>query len=132
MLAFNRKLIEEFRANDGELSGPLAGRQLMLLTTTGARSGRPQTVVIGFRMKGDDYVVIVSANGAPVDPAWYRNLLADAKATAEVGPEKFGVRARTAEPSERGQLARLVDYFEGEQAKTSRQIPVVVLERVGR
>ena len=72
MKEFNRKLIEEFRSNNGQLSGPLAGRQIMLLTTKGARTGQDRTVVIGYRPAGDKFVVIASANGAPADPAWYR------------------------------------------------------------
>ena len=69
MKEFNRKLIEEFRSNNGQLSGPLAGRQIMLLTTKGARTGQDRTVVIGYRPAGDKFVVIASANGAPADPS---------------------------------------------------------------
>lgn len=129
MNAFNRKVIEEFRANRGQLSGPMAGRKLMLLTTTGAKSGKEQTVVIGFGKDGDNYVVIASANGAPSHPAWYRNLQARPIATVEVGPDKFKVRARTAGPEERDQLKRLVPYIEQQQTLTAREIPIVVLER---
>jgi len=130
MLAFNRKLIADFRAGHGQLSGPMAGRRLMLLTTTGAVSGEPRTTVLGYRMHGDEYLAIASANGAPSDPAWYRNLVANPVVTVEAGPEKFQARARTARPHERGELAKLIDYLEGEQAKTSREIPIVILERV--
>ena len=132
MKAFNRKLIDEFRANDGRLSGPMAGRQLMLLTTMGARSGRPQTVVIGYRPAGGGhaYVAIASNNGAASDPSWYRNLQADPKATAEITGKKLEVRARTAEGDERERMGALVDYYPNEQKKTSRRIPVVILETV--
>lgn len=129
MLAFNRKLIEEFRANRGRLSGNMAGRSLMLLTTTGARSGEPRTAVMGYRKDGDRYVVIASGNGAPSHPAWYRNLQANPIATVEVGPEKFEVQASTAGPEERGQLAMLIPYLESQQKLTTRQIPIVVLRR---
>src|SRR2546427_12584006 len=88
MKAFNRKLIEEFRANRGQLSGPMAGRTLMLLTTTGAKSGKERTAVLGFGKDGDRYVVIAAGNGAPCDPGWYQNLLARPIATVEVGPNK--------------------------------------------
>jgi deazaflavin-dependent oxidoreductase (nitroreductase family) len=128
MKEFNRKLVEEFRANDGQLSGQMAGRHLMLLTTNGARSGRPQTVVLGFRPAGDAYVVIASANGAPEDPAWYRNLLADPKATAEIPGKRLEVRARTTEGDERERMGALVEYLAPQQKLTERQIPVVVLE----
>ena len=125
---FNRKIIEEFRANNGRLSGPMAGRQIMLLTTRGRRSGQERTVVIGYRPSGDKFVVIASANGAPSDPAWYRNLQAHPHATAEVGDKKLHVHPRTTEGAERERMGALVEYLEGEQKKTSRQIPVVVLE----
>ena len=128
VIEFNRKIIEEFRANNGQLSGPMAGRQILLLTTKGRRSGKERTVVIGYRPSGDKFVVIASANGAPSDPAWYRNLQAHPHATAEVGDKKFHVHPRTTEGPERERMGALVDYFEGEQKKTSRQIPVVVLE----
>ena len=129
MNAFNRKLIEEFRANGGQLSGPMAGRTLMLLTTTGAKSGKERTAVLGFGKDGDRYVVIASGNGAPSHPAWYQNLLARPIATVEVGPDKFKVRARTAGPEERDGLKRFVPYVEQQQTLTKREIPIVVLER---
>ncbi len=128
MNEFNRKVVEEFRANGGKLSGPLAKSRLMLLTTKGARTGQERTVVIGYRPAGDSYVVIASANGAPSDPAWYRNLQAHPHATAEVGDKKFHVHPRTTEGEERERMGALVDFFEREQQKTSRKIPVVVLE----
>jgi deazaflavin-dependent oxidoreductase (nitroreductase family) len=127
--AFNQKLIEEFRANRGQLSGPMSGRTLMLLTTTGAKSGKPRTTVLGYRTDRDQYVVIASGNGAPEHPAWYRNLLANPRARVEVGAETFEVRATTAAPGERARLAALVPYLKDQQAKTSREIPIVVLSR---
>jgi deazaflavin-dependent oxidoreductase (nitroreductase family) len=129
MNAFNRKVIEDFRANRGQLTGPLAGRTLMLLTTTGAKSGKERTAVLGFGKDGDRFVVIASNNGAPSHPAWYVNLQARRTAMVEVGPDKFTVRARTARPEERGQLKRLVPYIEQQQTLTAREIPIVVLER---
>ena len=129
MNEFNRKLISDFRATGGRMSGPMAGRSLLLLTTTGARSGEARTTVLGYGRKGERYVVIASNNGAPAHPAWYHNLLADPHATVEVGPEKFAVRARTAEPRERDDLARTVPYLAQQQGLTNREIPLVVLER---
>src|SRR5580704_16573217 len=87
MKEFNRGVIAEFRANAGQLSGPMAGRTVLLLTTEGVRSGQPRTTVVGFGRHDDDYVVIASNNGAESHPAWYRNLLANPTATVEVGPE---------------------------------------------
>jgi deazaflavin-dependent oxidoreductase (nitroreductase family) len=128
MKEFNRKFISEFRAKHGELSGRWAGRQILLLTTRGARSGEERTVVLGYGRSGESYVVIASNNGARAHPAWYHNLLADPRATVEVGPEKLQVRARTAGPGERDELAGTVPYLAQQQTLTSRQIPIVVLE----
>ncbi len=130
MRALNRQIIQEFRATGGQLSGRMAGRQLMLLTTTGARSGEPRTAVVGYRKSGDIFVVIASDNGAAANPAWYVNLLANPNATVEVGPEKLNVRARTVKGKERDRLAKLVEYLEPQQKLTARKIPVVALERV--
>jgi deazaflavin-dependent oxidoreductase (nitroreductase family) len=129
MNAFNQKVVQDFRANRGKLTGPLAGRTLMLLTTTGAKSGKERIVVLGFGKNGDRYVVIASGNGAPSHPAWYQNLLARPIATVEVGPDKFKVRARTAGAEEREKLAPLVPYIVQQQTLTKREIPIVVLER---
>lgn len=130
MKAYNRQFIEEFRANEGRLSGPMAGRQLLLLTTKGRNSGKPVTVVMGYRPSGAALVVIASNNGAPGDPHWYRNLEVDPQATVEVGDKKFQVRARTAEGEERVRMAALIDYLDRQQALTARRIPVVILEPV--
>ena len=127
---FNRKLIAEFRAQKGQLIGPMAGRQVLLLTTKGARTGEPRTVVIGYRRVGDEIVVIASNNGAEGAPHWYNNLQADPHATVEVGDKKLEVRARTTEGEERAEKGKVIDYLERQQALTHRQIPVVVLEPV--
>ena len=129
MNEFNRQVIKDFRANRGQLTGPLAGRTLILLTTTGAKSGKERTAVLGFGKDGDRYVVIASGNGAPSHPGWYVNLLARPIATLEVGPVKFKVRARTARPEEREKLTPLVPYLVQQQTLTTREIPIVVLER---
>jgi deazaflavin-dependent oxidoreductase (nitroreductase family) len=130
MREYNRKLIGEFRANGGKLSGQMAGARLMLLTTRGARSGRPHTVVIGYRPSGDKYVVIASNNGAKTHPDWYRNLLADPHATVEVGDKKLDVLARTTAGDERERMGALVDYLPRQQQLTPREIPVVVVEAI--
>ena|SRR5947209_16375856 len=130
MKAFNKTLIEDFRRNGGELSGPMAGRKLLLLTTIGAKSGQPKTVVLGFGREGDRFLIIASNNGAAEHPFWYRNLLAKPQVTVEVGPRKFEARPRTANREERERLGRLIPFFEGEQKKTSREIPLVILEPV--
>ena len=127
MKAFNEAIIAEFRSNAGRLSGPMAGRSLILLTTTGARSGQPRATVLGYGRQEDSYVVIASNNGAPKPPAWYHNLLANPTATVELGPDKFEVRASTAGPAERDELAKAMPYLESQQKLTSREIPLVLL-----
>jgi deazaflavin-dependent oxidoreductase (nitroreductase family) len=131
MREFNRALIEEWRANDGRLSGRMATSQLILLTTTGAKSGEPRTTVVGYVRHADRLVVIASDNGAPNHPAWYFNLLATPTATVELGADMFDVRARTAGLDEREELGQLIPYLETQQNLTEREIPIVVLERIG-
>lgn len=130
MKAFNEKLIAEFRGNQGQLSGPMAGRQVLILTTTGAKSFLPREVVIGYRPHGDGFAAIASNNGADRAPAWFHNLLANPVATVEVGSETLQVKSRVAAPEERAELAKLIDYLERQQALTSREIPIVVFERI--
>ncbi|HXC80119.1 MAG TPA: nitroreductase/quinone reductase family protein [Candidatus Acidoferrum sp.] len=130
MNAFNQQVIADFRATGGQMTGQMAGRGILLLTTKGARSGQPRTAVLGYGRHGKRYVVIASNNGAPKAPAWYHNLLRQPKATVEVGPDRFEVRATTAKPEERDELAKSVPYLEGQQKLTSRELPLVVLEPV--
>jgi deazaflavin-dependent oxidoreductase (nitroreductase family) len=130
MKAFNKAVIADFRATGGRMTGQMAGRGILLLTTTGARSGQPQTAVLGYGRHGDRYVVIASNNGADKAPDWYHNLLAHPDATVEVGPDKFEVRATTAKPEEREELAKTVPYLEGQQKLTTRQLPLVVLSPI--
>ena len=130
MKAFNDKVITEFRANHGQFTGPMAGRSVLILTTTGARTGKERTTVLGYGRDGDSLVVIASDNGAPVAPAWYHNLLASPIATVELEPEPFKVRARTARPEEREELAKAVPYLKQQQGLTEREIPIVVLDRL--
>ena len=130
---FNRKIIEEFRANGGETFGPFKGRPLLLLTTTGARSGEQRTTPLVYTRDGDDFVIIASMGGAPKHPLWFINLRANPDATLEIGSEKFAARASIAEGPERDRLyaaqAATMPAFNDYQQKTTRQIPVVVLER---
>ena len=130
MKAFNAKVIEEFRANQGRLTGQLANSRVLLLTTTGVKSFIPRTVVIGYRPYGERFAAIASNNGAEGEPQWFRNLLANPVATIEVGPDAIQVKARVAEAEERAELTRVVEYYERQQALTSREIPIVVFERL--
>ncbi|MEO8744991.1 MAG: nitroreductase/quinone reductase family protein [Candidatus Dormiibacterota bacterium] len=130
MKAFNQKLISEHRANHGQLTGDMAGRKVLLLTTIGARSGLPRTAVLGYGRSGENLVIIASNNGAPRDPLWYRNLVAHPTATVELGPDRFGVRARTAGPEERKELGAALPYLEQQQKLTERELPLVVLKKL--
>jgi deazaflavin-dependent oxidoreductase (nitroreductase family) len=130
---FNLKIIEEFRANGGETSGPFKGRPLLLLTTTGAKSGEQHTTPLVYSKDGDRYVIIASMGGAPKSPSWYFNVKANPKVTLEVGTEKFEATARIAYEPERTRLydqqAAMMPAFNDYKEKTTRVIPVVVLER---
>jgi deazaflavin-dependent oxidoreductase (nitroreductase family) len=131
---YNRKLIEEFRANREKLGDPFPGRPLLLLTTTGAKSGLPRTSPMMFVKDGDRLLVIASNIGAPKHPDWYHNLVAHPKVTVEVGPETYRATAVVTKGEERQRLWKMIldgyPFFAEHQAKTSREIPVIALERV--
>jgi deazaflavin-dependent oxidoreductase (nitroreductase family) len=132
---FNRKVIEEFRANGGKVGGPFAGAPLLLLTTTGAKSGRTYTTPVMYLPDGERMAVFASKGGAPTSPAWFHNLVANPSATVEVGDDSFAVQATVTSGEEREQLfarqAGLYPQFADYQQKTTRPIPVVSLQRVG-
>ena len=130
----NQQVIKEFRANHGKVGGRYAKVPLLLLTTTGAKSGRALTRPLAYTRDGERFVVIASYGGGPKNPPWYYNLVAHPEATVEVGSERFRVRATVATGEERRRLydrqaAQLPNFAEYEK-KTSRQIPVIVLTRM--
>jgi deazaflavin-dependent oxidoreductase (nitroreductase family) len=131
MKAFNRQLVADFRAHDPKLSG----RKILLLTTTGAHSGTPHTTPMTYATDGDRVLVIASNAGAARHPDWFYNLVAHPTVTVELHDETYQARARTAEGTERDQLwagiVAQMPYFADHQARVSRQIPVVILERDG-
>ncbi|MFF9347939.1 nitroreductase/quinone reductase family protein [Streptomyces sp. NPDC014734] len=131
--SFNTSVIEEFRANGGEVGGPFEGGDLLLLTTTGARSGKETTTPLGYVRHGDALLVVGSNMGAPAHPAWYHNLLAHPVVRVEVGTRTFQALAVPAEGTRRERLfAHAVAAAPGYadyQARTARPLPVVVLER---
>ena len=130
---FNRKLIEEYRANGGKVSGMFAGAPLLLLTTTGARSGQPRVAPLAYTADNGRLVVIASKGGAPTHPDWFHNLRANPQVTVEVGTETFPARATITEGAERkrlfDQMAAQMPGFAEYQRNTNRKLPVVVLER---
>jgi deazaflavin-dependent oxidoreductase (nitroreductase family) len=102
---FTKKLAADLREHSGEVtSGPMAGRKLLILTTTGAKSGEPRLAVLSPTRDGDAYVVAASMGGAPVHPKWYANLVAHPLAKAEFGGKSFDVRATVAEGKDRDLL----------------------------
>ena len=130
---YNRKLIEEFRATRGASEDPFAGRPLLLLTTTGAHSGQRHTTPLMYIPDGERLLIIASNAGAPAHPDWYHNLLAHPDVAVEVGKEAFDARATVVDGAERQDLwdkiTQQFSFFAEHQAKISRQIPVVALER---
>ncbi len=132
---FNQQVIAEFRANEGKVGGPFAGSPMVLLTTTGAKSGKERTSPLVYTTDGDRIVIIASKAGAPTSPDWYYNLVANPTVTVEIGTERFQAHATVAEGAERDRLfnqqATQMPGFAEYQTKTTRVIPVVVLERAG-
>jgi len=141
MQEYNRGIIEEFLANEGRVGGLFAGAPVVLLTSTGAKSGRPHTTPLVYLREddasggpGDRIYVFGSMGGAPKHPAWYHNLKANPDATVEVGTERYPVRAVITTGEERDRLfqkqATLLPAFGQYQQRTTRIIPVIALERL--
>lgn len=130
---WNQQVIAEFRANGGKVGGPFEGAPMVLLDHTGARTGTVRTTPLMALVDGDDLVIFASKAGAPDNPDWFHNLVANPDATVEFGTERFAVRARVAEGGERDDLwtrqKTAYPQFQGYEDSTSRVIPVVVLER---
>ena len=134
MQDFNRKIIEEFRANEGVVGGQFEGLTLLLLGTIGAKSGAARTNPLIYLREGDRLIVFASAGGAPKNPPWYYNLRANPKVTVEVGVETFGARAEVLDEPERTQIydkmASKVQMFADYREKAGRAIPVIALTRL--
>ena len=123
-----------YEATNGEQGYIWNGAPILLLTTKGRKSGQPRRIPIIFSRDGDNVVLIASKGGAPANPAWYENLVADPIVQVQIKGDKFKARARTAQSPERERLwaGALVDWpsYDIYQTRTTRQIPVVVLERI--
>jgi deazaflavin-dependent oxidoreductase (nitroreductase family) len=130
---FNRKVIAEFRANEGRVGGQFEGAPVLLLTSTGAKSAQQRTTPVVYQPDGERFVIFASKAGAPENPAWYHNLRANPTATVEVGGDEFEVQAVVLNGDERERLFRkqieLMPQFADYEQKTTRQIPVVALQR---
>jgi deazaflavin-dependent oxidoreductase (nitroreductase family) len=132
---FNGKIIEEFRANGGRVGGRFQGADMLLLHHTGARTGAERISPLGYQLVGEGYAVFATKAGAPTNPDWYHNLVANPQATIEVGTDTVKVVARIAEPTERDviwarQKERSPQFAAYEETAAPRKIPVVVLDPV--
>jgi deazaflavin-dependent oxidoreductase (nitroreductase family) len=132
---WNSKIIDEFRANGGKVGGQFDGAPLLLLHTTGARTGQERVNPMMYRTDGDRLVVFASKAGADTNPDWFHNLRAHPRVTVEVGAETREAVARVADDAERTRLweAQKSEWpgFAGYEQRTGRQIPVVILEPTG-
>ncbi|TMG54915.1 MAG: nitroreductase family deazaflavin-dependent oxidoreductase [Chloroflexi bacterium] len=137
MADWNKNIIDEFHAKGGKGIGHF-GDNLLLLTTTGARTGERRTNPVAFHRQGDRYVIAATKGGAPSHPAWYHNLVKDPNVTIEVGTEKFPARATVVKGAERDRLyethasAMPQLGFREYPKRTKRVIPVIVLEPKSR
>jgi deazaflavin-dependent oxidoreductase (nitroreductase family) len=135
MNEFNRAIIEEFRANGGKVGGSFEGAPVLLLTSTGARTGERRTTPLMYMPDGERMVIFASKGGAPTNPAWYHNLRANPSATVEVGADTVDVDAAVTSGEERERLfkhqAELYPQFAEYAEKTTREIPVLALSPAG-
>lgn len=130
----NKRIIDEFRANEGRVGGPFEGKTLLLLHTVGAKSQQERINPVACIRDGDRWAVIASKGGAPTNPDWYYNIVANPQVTVEVGTETFQAKAIVAEEPERSrlyeQMVAVMPGFDDYRRGTTRIIPVIVLERV--
>ena len=130
---WNTGLIEEFRANGGQVGGDFAGAPLLLLHHVGAKTGTERVTPLMYQEVGDRLAIFASKAGAPTNPDWYHNVVANPETTIEIGSERKRVTARVAEREERdriwsAQKERFPNFAEYEKTSAGREIPVVVLE----
>lgn len=135
-MGWNDDLIAHFRKNKGTISeGPFTGRPVLLLTTTGKKTGELRTNPLVYSRDGEKYLIIASKGGAPTSPDWYYNLLKQPEVTVEVGSESFKAKATPyAAGAERRRLydqhAAIHSGFKDYEKKTTREIPTILLERL--
>jgi deazaflavin-dependent oxidoreductase (nitroreductase family) len=130
---WNKRIIDEFRANEGKVGGPFEGAPVLLLHTKGRKSGRERVNPLVYQSIGDAMAVFGSKGGAPTHPDWYRNVLANPDVMVEVGTETFDVGAQEATGEERDRIWSKQKQdrppFAEYEKRTTRQIPVILLER---
>lgn len=131
--AFNQQIADEFRANQGKVGGPFENSDILLLTTTGAKSGQPRLSPLAYFRVDGKLIIIGSFAGADFDPGWVHNLRANPQAHIEVGTDAFDATARELPPAEREEIfpkiVAAAPGFAEYQAKTSRVIPLFELQR---
>jgi deazaflavin-dependent oxidoreductase (nitroreductase family) len=134
MVLFGQEHVDRYRATDGAEGHDWNGTQTLLLTTTGRRSGEQRTTPLIYGQDGDSYVIVASKGGSDEPPAWYLNLAAEPRVEVQVKGDRFTASARTADAEEKPGLWKTMvsewPAYDEYQEKTSREIPVVVLERV--
>jgi deazaflavin-dependent oxidoreductase (nitroreductase family) len=135
MALFGQEHVERYRATDGEEGHDwLEGAPVLLLTTTGRKSGEERTTPLIYGRSGDDVLLVASDGGNPKHPPWYLNLQADPEVGVQIWGEKFRARARDATPEEKPEMWQEMvghwQYYDRYQEMTDREIPVVVLERI--
>jgi deazaflavin-dependent oxidoreductase (nitroreductase family) len=135
-MLFGQEHVKRYLETDGEVGHDWQeGVPVLILTTTGRRSGEPRATPLIYGRNGNEYLVVASDGGAPEPPAWYRNLSEDGDVQVQVKADRFAARARTATPEEKAELWRTMTgiwpSYDEYQGKTDREIPVVVLERTG-
>ena len=130
---WNAQIINEFRANEGKVGGVFEGAPMLILHSTGAKSGLARVHPLMYQAVGDRFAIFASKAGAPSNPDWYYNVVANPQTSIEVGSETVEVTARVAEGDERNEIwerqKALFPTFAEYEQKTSRVIPVIVLER---
>jgi deazaflavin-dependent oxidoreductase (nitroreductase family) len=130
---FNTTIIKEFRANAGKVGGPFEGAPMVLMTTVGAKSGQTRVNPAMYRTDGDRMYVFASKAGAPTNPDWYYNMVANPEMSIEVGSDSYDVTATEIKGAERDRIyadqAKEYPGFAEYEAKTDRVIPVIALDR---
>jgi deazaflavin-dependent oxidoreductase (nitroreductase family) len=133
MSDWNTRVIEEFRANAGKVGGSFEGAPMLILHSTGAKTGQERVKPLVYQAVGDGVAVFASKGGAPDNPDWFHNVVAHPDVTVEIGTDTVPMRARVAEGDERERIwarqKQLMPGFADYEANTARQIPVVILER---
>jgi len=131
---WNTQIIKEFRENDGKVGGQFEGAPLVLLNSTGAKTGKPRTNPLAALVEDDRVFIFASKAGAPTNPDWYHNIVANPSVTVEQGTERYAANAAVVEAAERDRLFEIqkqrMPGFANYEASTDRVIPVIELRRV--